>query len=421
MAWKDNLQDASFRGVKFDMVKVDDAAEFSLVKHSYPYSNGADIEQMGREARAISVEAVFYGDDYETQLENFTDRLDGVAPVLAAFDDSFKVDPLGGWLVHPVFGTMFVQVGKYVIRHDAGSVDEASVSIDFVESTPSKPFFELQDTTQQAEAIGQQGAAAVAAASEAAGAVIDRVRAANPLASLESLRSALTAPLLGLADKTNLVLSGLDVLAYPRAWGNDISTLVNGILDVRDWGEQLQADWASIQSDLNAFSIFSSQPSPVPPQVTSDAVPTEAQAVAVAATSIQINVAVGLANAASFVLASEAATPTLTPGEIEAISNTARSAIDSAIAQVRITYGIEQSRTIIDPLKDQALALQEAARAIIAVRPPLIQRTVEAPGNMRLLAHLWYGDSDRAPELYRLNSARDPFVRAGEVLNAYAR
>jgi prophage DNA circulation protein len=415
MAWKDKLLEASFRGIIFDAVKTDDSADRALAEQAYPYVDGSDFEDMGRGARRISIDAVFYGDDYEVRLNQFLRALDG-------YDDRFS-DPLAhpdAYLVHPVFGNVLVKVGKHTVHHDADSVDEAMVIIDFVESTPGKAFFSDILPVQKAEAITQQGATAVAAASEAAGAAIDRVRAANPLAALGSLRSALTAPLLGLADKTNLVLSGLDVLAYPRAWGNDVSALVNGLLDVRDWGAQLQADWASVQSDLNSFSIFSSQSSSVPPQVTSDTVPTEAQAVAVAATSIQINVAVGLANAAGFVLASEAGTPTLTPNEIEAISNTARAAIEAAIAQVRITYGIEQSRTIIEPLKDQALALQEAARAIIAVRPPLIRRTAEAPGNMRLLAHLWYGDSDRAPELYRLNSARSVFVNPGEVLNAYA-
>ena len=216
-------------------------------------------------------------------------------------------------------------------------------------------------------------------------------------------------------------LSGLDVLAYPRAWGNDISSLVGGILDIRNWGEQLESDWASIQSDLNAFSIFSAAPSTMPEPVTSSRTPTEDQAVAAVAVTLQVNIAVGLANASSFVLASEAESPSMPPSQIESIANTARSAIEAAIEQVRLVYGIEQSRTITEPLKGQGLAVQEAARAVIAARPPLIQRTVDAPGNMRLLAHKLYGDSSRAVELYRMNGARSPFVVTGEVVNAYAR
>lgn len=292
--------------------------------------------------------------------------------------------------------------------------------VEFIESTPGNPFFDRSLASQKAEVINQHGVAATVSASAAAASLIERLRAANPLAGLDALRDALTAPLLAIAAQAGVVLSGLDVLAYPRAWGNDVSALVGGILDMRDFGSSLAADWASIQSDLDAFSIFSAPPASAPAQITSSAEPTEAQAIAVAAATIRVNTAVGLADAASYVLASEADTPTLSPVEIEAICNTARAGLDAAIEQVRTIYGIEQSRTITEPLKDQGLAVQEAARTIIEARPPLILRTAEAPGNLRLMAHLWYADHTRAPELYRLNGRRSPFVHAGDRIHAYA-
>lgn len=421
MAWEQTLLDASFRGLAFEIVKTDDSAERAVVEHSYPYVDGSDVEDMGRGARHISVEAVFYGGDYETRLGKFLRALDG-------FDDRFS-DPLNhpsAYLVHPVFGDVLVKVARYAVHHDAENVDQASVTIEFLESTPGNPFFDRSLPSQKAEAIAQHGAAATASASEAAAQLIGRLRAANPLASLDALRDKLTAPLIGIVAQANLVLSGLDVLAYPRAWANDISTLVNGILDIRDFGANLAADWDSIQSDLNAFSVFSTPPAataadPAPTQVVSGSDVTEAQAIAAVATTIQLNTSVALADAASYVLASEAATPTLSPVEIEAICNTARQAIEVAIEQVRAIYGIEQSRAITEPLKDQALAVQEAARAIIEARPPLIRRTVTAPGNMRLLAHLFYADHTRATELFRLNGARSPFVKQGDSVHAYAR
>lgn len=406
MAWAQTLLDASFKGIVFEVVKTDDSSERATAEHSYPYVDGSDIEDMGRGARHISVEAIFYGDDYETRLQAF----------LAVLDQ-----PGAGEFIHPVFGSIKnAQATRSSVHHDAENPDYASVPVEFIESTPSNPFFSRSLAAQKAEVITQHGAAATASASAAAASFIERVRAANPLAGLDALREALTAPLLAITSQVGVVLSGLDVLAYPRAWGNDISALVGGILDVRDFGSQLAADWASIQSDLNAFSIFSAPPTSAPAQITSSAEPTEAQAIAAAAATIQVNTAVGLANAASFVLASEAATPTLSPVEIESICNTARTGLDVAIEQVRTIYGIEQSRTITEPLKDQGLAVQEAARSIIEARPPLIWRAAEAPGNFRLLAHLWYADHTRAPELYRLNGARSPFVNAGDRVHAYA-
>lgn len=406
MAWAQTLQDASFKGIVFEVVKTDDSSERAIAEHSYPYVDGSDIEDMGRGPRRISVEAVFYGDDYETRLQAF----------LAVLDQ-----PGAGEFIHPVFGSIEkAQAVRTSVHHDAENPDYASVPVEFIESTPRNPFFSRSLASQKAEVINQHGDAATASASAAAASLIERLRAANPLAGLDALRDTLTAPLLAIAAQTGVVLSGLDVLAYPRAWGNDIAALVGGILDVRDFGSSLTADWAGIQSDLDVFSIFSAPPVSAPAQITSSTEPTEEQAIAATSATIRVNTAVGLADAASYVLVSEADTPTLSPVEIEAICNTARNALDVAIEQVRAIYGIEQSRTITEPLKDQGLAVQEAARAIIEARPPLIQRTVEAPGNLRLMAHLWYADHARAPELYRLNGARSPFVNAGDRVNAYA-
>ncbi len=417
MAWADTLIYASFRGVEFDIIKTDDTAEHALAEHSYPFVDGSDIEYLGRGARRINVEAIFYGDDYETRLNRFIRALDG-------YDDRFY-DPLAhlnAYLVHPVFGDMLVKVARYSVHHDAENVDQAQVTVEFVEETPGRPFFDRVLPSQQAAAVAQHGAAATAAATDAQGAVVDAVRAANPLAGLDTLRQTMTGPLLAATGKVSgAITSGLDVLAYPRAWGSDIAALVNGILDVRDFTTALTADWASIQSDLILFDVFSAPPAHAPARIVAATSPTEQQAVAATAATVQINVAAGVANAAGLVLAVEAATPSLSPVQIEAIANTARSALEAAMLAVRAVYPLETARAITEPLKDQALAVQEAARAIIVMRPPLISYSVKAPGNLRLVAHELYGDHTRAPELLRLNNLRLPnFIQAGDALNAYA-
>ena len=73
-------------------------------------------------------------------------------------------------------------------------------------------------------------------------------------------------------------------------------------------------------------------------------------------------------------------------------------------------------------LKDAALAIQEAAVVIIEARPPLRQRIVNAPSNLHLLAHQWYGDYRRAGELARLNpQVRNPNdIDTGDILNGYS-
>jgi prophage DNA circulation protein len=355
----------------------------------------------------VSIEAIFFGDDYERQLKEFIQALDVAGE---------------GDLTHPVFGMMFAQLNSYRIHHEADNVDQASVSLEFTESTPGQPFFDQSLATQKADAISQHGGIAVAAATSEAGNVIDKLHAANPLAALNALRQSMTGPLLAAMSQVQGVLtSGLDVLAYPRAWGNDISALVNGVLDIYAFTDKVAADWSSVKSNLTLFNVFSIPPASAPATISVGSVPTEQQAVAAAVVTIKVNAAVGLASAAGLVLLAESGTPTLSPPEINAIANAARTNIESAIVDIRAIYPLEQSRAITEPLKDQALAIQDAARAIIEIRPPLVVRVMDAPGNFRLIAHRLYGDHTRAPELFRLNNIRLPnFIQRGDQLNAYA-
>lgn len=43
MAWNLTLQDASFRGVTFEVQSVEDRGEKALCVHEYPYRSGAEV------------------------------------------------------------------------------------------------------------------------------------------------------------------------------------------------------------------------------------------------------------------------------------------------------------------------------------------------------------------------------------------
>lgn len=405
MSWKDNLLEATFRGVVFDCVSTTDDAPHAMVEHEYPYVDGADVENMGLKARQIAVQAAFYGDDYEVRLMQFIELLDSQG---------------GGDLVHPVFGTFNVMVASHKIAHEAENVDEAHVDITFIVSTPSAPFFSQQLASQKADAAARHGEEAVSSVSYKAAKLIEAVQAANPLNGLDRLRQALTAPLLDITAGVGLVLSGLDPLQYPRAWANDVASLAGNLLDVRDWTRDVRAQWPSILSDFNAFALLSAPPATAVPQLSPSLPPSEDQGIAGIAAAIQVIATSTVAEGAGIMLASEMTTPTLTPAEIEALANTARTNIQVAITQVRALFSLEDAGAICDALRNQALVIQQAAAAVIAVRPPLIQRTITVPGNFRLQAHAWYADSDRAAELYLMNGARSPFTTPGQVVNAYA-
>jgi len=432
MTWENTLLDAKFRGTSFDVIETDDDFSHALVEHTYPYVDGADVEDMGREARRITVKAIFYGDDYETRLDTFLMLLD---------------QPGTGEFIHPVFGSIKnAKAKRFPVHHDAESPDQATLVIEFIESTTGNPFF---DTTQSAKLksadIAAKSAIAKAITVSKYASIITAIQAANPMASLNALRTAITGPILAAMSFANAVLANLDVLAYPQSWANDFQTLISGALAVRGWGANLVAEWASIQSTFSELDIFSSSSAgaqPSPADSTSAIPPSQMQAVAVAQATVGIFQATGLADAVTLAFAAIAdaqtsattsttatsstaapitpGAPLLSPDDIEAMSNTVRTAIEASITQVRAVYTLESSRDIVEALKDLALSIQLTAAALIESRPPLVQRTVTAPGNMRLLAHQLYGDASRAPELWLLNNARSPFVNTGDVINAFA-
>jgi prophage DNA circulation protein len=414
MAWEKTLLEATFRGIVFDVVKTDDDFSHATVEHSYPYVNGSDVEDMGRGARRISVEAVFYGDDYETRLDAFLNALD---------------QPNAGEFIHPVFGSIKnAQAVHYPVHHDADNPDQATLVIEFIESTPGNPFFDAkQSAALKADAIASKAAAVKKAAIDKEAGWLTKFRAMKPFAGLQKLRDAIMEPILAVMAFVSDVQAAVgDVVNEARQWGNAMASLTNGLLDLRDWARGLEGEWLSIRNDLMSLEIFFTSSSDAPAPMTGNEIPTEEMAVAVVQLTIDLIVTATLAEAAAAVFSAEAqsfsiaAGQELSPVKIEDIANDARERIERCISHARSVYTPEQCRDVTEPLKELALAVQEAARAIIEARPPLVRRIINAPSNMRLTAHHLYGDHTRATELYRLNGARRPFIEAGDAINAYA-
>jgi prophage DNA circulation protein len=424
MAWEKTLLEAKFDGLIFDIVKTDDEFTWATVEHSYPYVNGANIEGMGRDARRIPVEAVFYGENYEVHLNEFLKRQDSGAKEF----------------IHPVFGSITkANAVRGSVHHDAENPDYATLTVEFIESTPGNPFFDKAQASRNLNTMAAASTVCREAAVDKYATLLEKLRNANSLAGLQALRAAITGPLLAAMEFSNAVLASLDVLAYPRSWANDFSALINGALDIKDWGANVLSEWSSIQAKFSLLDIFSSPSSGAQPEAvnTSSATPpTEAQAIAATQATIAVFIATAQADAATLAFsaiadaqainsATASSSPTETtdasPAEIEAMANTVRAAIEAAITHCQSVYTLEDSRAITEPLKDLALAIQDTAGALIEARPPLVQRTINAPMNMRLIAHQLYGDSDRAPELYRLNGARRPFLETGDTINAFAK
>jgi prophage DNA circulation protein len=423
MTWANNLLEASFRGVVFDVISIDDAAPRALAHHSYPYQDGEDIEDMGLNARKFSVQAIFFGDDYQDLLKAFTDVLDQRG---------------SGVLVHPVFGNIErVQTAEYRLKHEADSVDSCTVSIEFEVSTTSQPFFSHQLASQKADAIDD---AALLTDTASAGIVVKQFNALAAVADSGALSGLARVGLLqgqALALLSNLnaevrgiVSSGSDPIRNVLGFISDVTALTQSLIDIVPTNLEFLQNYA--QSSLGRADRLLS-PSAVMLPVSASSAPTVATSYPVSSaqlaadtqiltTHIAVQRAVVKSQTVGLVLASEAIEPTLTPQQIETLVTTARAAINDAIVAARVRYGVDNCRRITEPLKTLALAVQESGRAVILARPPLVTRTLDAPAPLRVLAHRWYGDHTRSVELIRLNNLRLPnALNAGDVINVYTK
>lgn len=447
MSWANSLQDASFRGVKFDVVRTRDGRQKATAAHEYPYLDGADIEDMGARARHFSLTAIFWGDNYESALQGFIKALDQLG---------------SAELIHPIYGSIpKAQVLDYEVEHDADHVDHCLVELHFEESTPSNPFFVQQLPAQKARAVSVLTTTARSGGIAAFGSALSSLKSAQGnLQQLNALRDVMTSTLSAVRGQIQGIIgTTLDIIEYPQAFAADIVSYFSGMADLRSFDiGVIGSDWKSLTDQfgnvvqlpgsINRGTAVTSSPTGMVSvglsPVTSGLDPTSGvpiTPVAIASTAalmpagadpsnvnlveavVRLAATLQLADTASSILASEADAPTLSPVEIEQIIDDTRTAIEATIAQHRAAFDIGISRPVTETLKDIALAIQTAAIVVINALPTLTTRMVDAPGNLTLIAFRWYGDYTRADELGRLNPAiRNPnFVLPGTLLNAYAK
>uniref|UniRef100_A0A7C4EK77 DNA circulation family protein n=1 Tax=Fundidesulfovibrio putealis TaxID=270496 RepID=A0A7C4EK77_9BACT len=451
MAWKDTLLDATFRGVRLHVLNTDDQAQRSLVRHEYPYRDGAEVEDLGRRARTIHVQAIVWGKEYETDLRKLLEALDKPGP---------------GELIHPVFGSITACVANVSVTHHEDEPDSARVILDLVESSPDVPFF-AGGRSPKAKAAGN--------ADRLAGA-LDWLKALN-LAAVQKWGNKLSATL-------SQVARG-DLLGAARGVFSEAASLAGVTLPVMpDFLSQGQSLMGTAQSLVSSVSALASMPdvfgqfaslsglsgllprfdlgtagkstpyamtparysgTPVSGPLTGEAAPrpvvvvppvaesstapapdmatAAGQGRAMAAATLNLASAMAVASASSDVLTSQIAAPALTPAEVEAVVGVSRQRFQDVIDEHRAIFPTEVAYPIAEQARTAALALQDLGSQVIRLHPPVVAQTAPAPCNLHLMAHWLYGDFTRAGELLRLNPGlRNPnFVAPGQVLNGYAK
>lgn len=126
-SWTDlrtRLGPARFRGAAFYVDRAALDAGRKTVTHEYPQRDTAFVEDLGRQARAFTIDGYVIGDDYLAQKERLLDAVEQPGP---------------GTLDHPYYGTRRVAVTGFHLEESLSEGRMARVSIQFTE-TPPKVF-----------------------------------------------------------------------------------------------------------------------------------------------------------------------------------------------------------------------------------------------------------------------------------------
>lgn len=148
MSWDNNLQTAKYRGMEFHVQRINDELARRIAEYKFPYVDGADLEDRGREPRTTTLTAVFHGPDYVTDLGQFMQLVDSTK---------------SGTFRHPLLGTWQAKVRRIGVAHEDTARDMATVDVEVIEDGTRTDLPTLFSVQQQTEAVDTQQTAVTAA------------------------------------------------------------------------------------------------------------------------------------------------------------------------------------------------------------------------------------------------------------------
>ncbi|TWC21113.1 MULTISPECIES: DNA circularization protein [unclassified Pseudomonas] len=442
MSWKENLLDASFRGVPLDVAGENLQAQWFTGQHGTPYKQGDSAEDMGRGGRVFALRVIFNGPNYEFELKALLDALDVLGP---------------GELVHPIYGSVTVVTQTLDVQHTAERPDYAEVALQFLECSPDEPFFDrdlvwtlVKSGYAEDETTWQDGVFDLLAKVDSlvteiqswiGGGWTGFMEKALGLPGIGLRLQQLRSQIMGVVSQvvsmaTSNPLAAFDPLVDLARTPTEIRAVIQnstpstsrellsrrGVPSTVPGSTSLTTEASRAGTELFVSARQGTEPDAalIPESMPAD--PVEAASLALVVL-IVTETALANAQAVAAIIEDEATTQTLSPDDLESLVNLSRSLLESTILLHRRLYDVEAALPVIDALRTMAALIQARARSVILLSPPLIERAVESAANLRLLAHRWYGDHSRAIELARLNpSLSAPYdIQPGEVLRAYAK
>ncbi|WP_446906199.1 DNA circularization protein [Acinetobacter baumannii] len=391
MGWDTDLQDASFRGVQFECTSTKDSSSKTLAIKQSPYSNEAQVEDMGNDPRKISIQAIYTGPDYLTWVN---------ALEIALYATG------SGELVHPVFGIQQVYYVTHEVNHDAEHPNFCTISIEFIKAKADKrELFIPVSTPEKIETTT----------------IID-----TPASALENALEKLKLSNRNqLFNTVNSIRNGID---QARNYLGVAKQVIEDVLSPADWIVGLVDDvtklvtfdtnisalskWRDVVHRIERFENLFQNNNDSPElqrvwratQVASQIAITQ-QVIATTRTEM-----------------AEEKQNSFTPIDLALVRKKTRELLQQAIREERAINTFE-SITQIQIYKDVAAQVHDQIQELIEIRPPITTTQVPVPCTLHWLAHHLYGDMSRADEIRRLNPdlINPAALRVGMELTVYAR
>jgi len=161
--WEDVMHEASFGGVRLDVLSARSTAGRALARHVYPRRNGAQLEDAGAEPRVDHCRLIFF---QRSAADNHLERL-------AMFHEAF-VDGGAHTLVHPLLGSYQAKISTFDLQADAEPRDVVMVDVVFEEHADEPAIFDIG-----AGSPALSGLEEVSASAAAMDAALDDVAAAT--------------------------------------------------------------------------------------------------------------------------------------------------------------------------------------------------------------------------------------------------
>jgi len=219
--------DAELGGVPLHCQTTRDGFDKAIAVHEAPYKDGAETEDLGFTARAISLHCVFYGD-------NYADHID----LVSAISDGNVLQ-----FVHPIYGTLKVRCKGCTINNNE-QAEQADVDLELIE-----------DGTPTAEVKSITAASAVKAAQQAFSdnndATVDNIT--DKIAAAGNVSSSLS-----LSDITGAVASFEAVMSTVTNPATSLVSLVEYASDVP--GQLCEAVQKAVERVAESYRTLSTAP-----------------------------------------------------------------------------------------------------------------------------------------------------------------